>query len=514
MTAPVTPPRAARRLDGVRPVLPGAAALLAAAAVLRWREHLRLPAVLSIAAVLLVAVTAVWPGIGRFVSGRADSLGHLVGRALSVAVLGVAWLLVVIPVSLLNRALAIDLLSGGGAWDPRRRRGPGAARRGYGAEVAAPVGRPRRAARAAVPFVAVALVAVPVYHRVTEDRPRPGDLFGPRASEPPSGEVAVDDWARVWPDVRVSQTSFPGEPWGAELLREQYTGLQQGDDRLGLVNRDHHGRYDNVVEGRRVTLEEPDPEATVWLFGGSTVYGVGQRDEHTIASDLVRVARRDGHRVRVVNFGVSAYVNWQETQVFLEALATGPPPDLAVFLDGANDLAVAWEREKYGLLDASRPETLTFSDELREQREAYARAVGWDESHDLERQVQLTAQQYGAGARLARNAARRRRVPVLFFWQPSLRTMPADAPGNATVYNNLGVDSEATPEYEEVADEAAVRSGVDPIDLTDVFDHADRPVFFDWAHSNEYGARVQADAMWGPIEAALFGGAPAAGEPR
>ncbi len=121
----------------------------------------------------------------------------------------------------------------------------------------------------------------------------------------------------------MSEETFPGEPWGAEVIAEQASALQDGDDRYGLVNVDWRSRYVNVVDGHRVTYEVDEPDQTVWLFGGSTAYGLGQRDEHTIASNLVRQAEADGHRIEVVNFGVSGYVNVQEAHVFEDRLRAG-----------------------------------------------------------------------------------------------------------------------------------------------------------------------------------------------
>ncbi len=37
---------------------------------------------------------------------------------------------------------------------------------------------------------------------------------------------------------------------------------------------------------------------------------------------------------------------------------------------------------------------------------------------------------------------------------------------------------------------------MDPIDLTDIFDDVDQPIYFDWSHTNEAGARIEAAAMY------------------
>ena len=59
----------------------------------------------------------------------------------------------------------------------------------------------------------------------------------------------------------------------------------------------------HVVDGRRATWRPAVTPgcrpAKVWMFGGSTAFGQGQRDDHTIASELARVAWEDGIAVDV-----------------------------------------------------------------------------------------------------------------------------------------------------------------------------------------------------------------------
>ncbi len=352
----------------------------------------------------------------------------------------------------------------------------------------------------------VAALAIPMYHRVTTPQVADADYnqFGLRAVAPPSQPVAEDRWVVTNEGVRVSETLFPGEPWGASVLREQRL-IGRWHPRYGSTNADTAGQFVNVVNGQRETLSIDDPEATVWLFGGSTVYGIGQRDHHTIASHLVREAAREGRRLRVVNYGASGYVNWQETKVFADELQAGPAPDVAVFLDGANEVTLAFEREVYGLLDASQPLALTADQAVRRERLADAQARGWEEDHDPRRQERLAAEQYAAGVRRARSLGVRYGVPMVHLWQPMLATMPTDRPGVATAYNNLDLDLSWGGQQEVMIDAVADRSGVDPIDLTDLFDEVDQPVFFDWAHCNEFGAGVQASAIWDHLEPIIVG---------
>lgn len=421
-------------------------------------------------------------------------------RVFSVVALTATWLVVVLPVALVNRVSGIDLL---GAPSPgwTRRPGRGAPTSLWSRDERRPGRVGRRLVRASLVVVVVVLLAVPVARRVTAVDP-PASPFGPRASTPAVG-AATDRWT-TFNHTRISRSTFPGEPWGADLLALHESASTNDEHEVyGWVNRDFASRHLNIEGGRRVTFSVEDPELTVWFFGGSTTFGLGQRDAHTVPSELVRAALADGRRVEVVNFGVSAYVNWQETLVFRDELEAGRRPDLAVFLDGACDTALAWERELYGELDADENVTLTVSDEEREERAGLARAAGWEVSHDDDRRIELTAAQYGRGVRLARHLGRVHDVPVVHFWQPQLASMPPDRPGMATVLNNLDVDGSGLAQMERVIEASADRSGVDPVDLTDVFDRADRPLFFDWVHTNEAGARLLAAAIYAHLRPEL-----------
>ncbi len=263
----------------------------------------------------------------------------------------------------------------------------------------------------------------------------------------------------------------------------------------GWVNVDRMEGETRVVDGRRVTYQVDEPAVTVWLFGGSTAFGVGQRQDFTIASRMVREAEERGVGLCVENFGVSGYVNEQETSQFIDALKSGDPPDLAVFLDGANDTALGIERETVGLLDIGSDHRLSMSDEQREALAESARANGYKPRGDLDVSARLAAAQYERGVRRARAAAEVANVPVVFFWQPQLYTMPLDRPLVTDALDLWHIDRRSQPAIGRAVRAIADLSGVGPVDLTHVFDQVDEPIFFDRSHTNERGAELTAGAM-------------------
>lgn len=297
-------------------------------------------------------------------------------------------------------------------------------------------------------------------------------------------------------DLDAFDKFFPGQPDAVELAELQSLwGWDRGGP-YGWENQDRATEEVTVVDGRRRSYAVDDPQVTVWLFGGSTVFGIGQREDHTIASVLVRLAEERGVRIAVENFGVSGYVNWQETQQFHDALRIGGRPDLAVFFDGANETTLAVDRERFGLFDESVVHHLTMEESEREALAAAAAARGHESSGEVEVIGRLGAGQYRRGVQWARELSDEYEVPVVHFWQPQLYTMPVDAPLIRAALEQWQISEDSQRHMDRVVDRIADASGVDPIDLTDVLDDASGPTFYDTTHTNELGARLTAEAMF------------------
>ena len=70
------------------------------------------------------------------------------------------------------------------------------------------------------------------------------------------------------------------------------------------------------------------------MFGGSTLWGTGSKDEHTIPSFLQSKLNID---YKITNFGESGFVAAQELNLLLEQISLGNIPDIVIFYDGVND---------------------------------------------------------------------------------------------------------------------------------------------------------------------------------
>lgn len=507
---------------------------LAVALVLVWRG--------SPWAAALVAGVATVAFVAARTSPRAAALerrvvarvGHVVGRVLGVVLLGLVAVLVIWPVWLVARALRHDVLDRErGRWHVRaegtaRRHRP---RRAYAAEAAregAGAGRslPVRVLRG----VALAAGAVVLFLAVDIGLGYAWDHFVGSHDVPVALDLpGRDDTAIVPPtdrdhpmDPRYTEPAMAPYPWAEDYFRE-FSQLEY-DYVAYLYPRvqETHGRFINSVDGIRRSYEPSLPagrEAPVlWFFGGSTIWGEGQRDRHTIASEVARIAEAEGLPVQVVNYGERGYVSWQEVQLFERALAHGPAPLQAIFYDGTNDLNVQ------GLQPSVDPTHFDYA-RLRRSMTGLGLGTGADAdptpsvaSPTLRSDLADLFDRYVEVSAVAKIA---RRIEGLLGIQPAAAAEREPNP-EEMIANAAGVYRRS----QSVARLLAERDGVEPVffwqptrggaiegtgydrlhDLVDditvdlraslVAHDSDDTVYLDGAHTNELGARLVAEAMW------------------
>ena len=113
------------------------------------------------------------------------------------------------------------------------------------------------------------------------------------------------------------------------------------------------GKYVTVDDsGIRRTWNEPAPNShplRVWFFGGSTMWGLGVRDEYTIPSLVSQELAKQGIRAEVTNYGQQGYNSTQELIALILLLRNGESPDLAVFYDGVNEVLSAGKQGQAGI---------------------------------------------------------------------------------------------------------------------------------------------------------------------
>lgn len=316
-------------------------------------------------------------------------------------------------------------------------------------------------------------------------------------------------------DPRVESEAMAGVEWADRYFAELKAVEFRYVPYVGYEEVPTRGRYITTANGVRASYRparvDDHDTLEVWFFGGSTLWGEGQRDLHTIPSEVVRLAERDGLAIRALNFGRRGFSAMQEFHAFERALAHQAPPDLAVFYHGFNELSTQTEAPENlgpqptlfqlgmlertfnqaptlpGLAQPRRVEPTVARDYrdtsvvhrvLRSVGAVLVPPVAAQEGYyiappeDVDAAVGYAADIYQRSMTLIDHAADVHDVPTAVFWQPG---------GGLTGYDRL------TPLV------AGVSGGVD---LSDVLDDPGAPIFIDGGHTNELGAQIVAAAIW------------------
>jgi hypothetical protein len=286
-----------------------------------------------------------------------------------------------------------------------------------------------------------------------------------------------------WREVRYSELpAFADVPWADDLQDE-------------LHNVEIPGRYVKVVDGVRRSLSMPScacPRVKVWLFGGSAAFGVGQRDEGTIASYLVRHAASERFALDIENLGANGFTVWDDFQKFASRLAlTDDRPDLVIFYDGFNDVVGTVLHVALHGLDPAAPTVLDADESIEYNKgppslETYGgpAAVGRfavEKYAGIKRQIDAVALSAG--------------LPTMYFFQSDAfasRDRLADFAG----LSGPSTDELADADIGRALAAASSALPADVISLRSVLDDAPGPVFISPVHHNEVGADIVAAAMF------------------
>lgn len=130
-----------------------------------------------------------------------------------------------------------------------------------------------------------------------------------------------------------------------QMLDETYyEGAWTYSPYVGFTETPRNGRFVSVSpEGFRWgpdrTAKLSGPEPRICLFGGSTMFGYGVDDAHTIGANLQHLLDRDvpARHLRVLNLGHGSYYSEQEAILYHKLLLQGRRCAVALFFDGWNE---------------------------------------------------------------------------------------------------------------------------------------------------------------------------------
>jgi lysophospholipase L1-like esterase len=363
------------------------------------------------------------------------------------------------------------------------------------------------------------------------------------------GELAADALFGVrdavrGADYRAGADALAGSPWRRryfdELRAAQRAGWQpyvywrERPFAGAFINIDERGirRTWNRAECARDGASPP----LVLMFGGSTMWGVGARDEYTIPSTLARrLAAGGGPPACVINFGEPGYVSAQELIALMLQIRDDSRPAVVVFYDGDNDAFAAYQegaagspqneshrRQEFNL--AARPgEMLALTLERLAAQSGLYRAA--ESAHDAifrrrrpaDRDAPASAQttmrpglagavvaEYAHTVRVVESLAAAYRFRPLFYWQPLVWDKR-----RLTPYEGAEADRDAAfgRFWRQVASEVAASSELSNVpdfhNLERLFADRSEPLFIDFSHVSEQGNALVAERMAADVRAAL-----------
>ena len=289
------------------------------------------------------------------------------------------------------------------------------------------------------------------------------------------------------------------------------------------------GKYVNIdADGLRRTWNPPGlPQRPIriFMFGGSTTWGTGSRDEYTIPSQLSKIlASKFGPKVEVVNYGEGGYVNTQELITFVKEIERGNVPQVAIFYDGYNDVFSAFQNGIAGIpqneINRVREFSLTKSGPkfykefvLRSNLFLlFTQGAGWLQhvtnrehwSRAFESRVSNPSPEllvtnllkiYGNNTRIVQAVGHEYNIRVFTFWQPSVYTKAELVPSekSAAAWDPILGDFYAQTTK---ALAASPLGGMNSFyNLGGIFDGHPEMIFEDSVHISERGNEIVANRI-------------------
>ncbi|MFC1593744.1 SGNH/GDSL hydrolase family protein [Candidatus Omnitrophota bacterium] len=258
-------------------------------------------------------------------------------------------------------------------------------------------------------------------------------------------DVSFED---VYPNLNRNEINdLLGETWNRSLRYEPFTQFKESARKGTYVNVDESG----FRHCKDQAPWPPNQECfNVFLFGGSTTFNYGLPDNQTIATYLQEALLKQspGKNVCVYNFGRGYYYSSQERILFEKLLTEDHVPNLAIFIDGLNEiynfedrpyfsddlekfidvkapnktiLTLLYDRLPITRLARSRQETANVPFEQQSLREILAGRAALKDNDDTvgaDALVVALLKKYTRNKLLIENAASMAGVIPVFVWQP------------------------------------------------------------------------------------------------
>lgn len=325
---------------------------------------------------------------------------------------------------------------------------------------------------------------------------------------------------------------YKKEPWAQQYwMEEGVSSVFSYESYVGWKRLPYTGQMVAVDASQNRKTNDSDcsqDHYTVWMFGGSTMWGTGAPDWGTIPSQLAKLFSQSGGPVCVVNYGQTGWRNTQEViEMMLELKRAPRKPDLVLFYDGFND--------GYAFYQSGKFDVHMNYDQIRDQLENPSHRSFWGSLASFLRQTHsvrlITAAQVpktfldgGAVAPHFKEADAKQDLEIsylrnldivgalskqygfeyAFFWQPAIFAGRKHlSPEEERLRQHYSSRIEETDiEYREMANLLKVGSPAHFFDISDAFDKEPDTIFVDFVHVVPKGNELVAGRVYETLQRA------------
>ncbi|MEW5819052.1 MAG: SGNH/GDSL hydrolase family protein [Cyanobacteriota bacterium] len=318
---------------------------------------------------------------------------------------------------------------------------------------------------------------------------------------------------------------FKNSDYYKNLKKEEMASLKVRWDPYDYWKRvPFKGKYVNIsFEGIRKTWNPVIKNTkarplTIFIFGGSTMWGTGSRDDYTIPSDVAKILSENTNiDFQVINLGEYGYVSAQELISLIRELQKGIVPDIVVFYDGINDTYTAYQNCTAGLShnEFNRVKDFNLHQDKNRLAENYLNVaiktsgiyrvmstlkkteqIKDPACENVDMLVDSTIYNYLTNIGLVEHIGKLYGFKTLFYWQPSIFCKK-----ELSKYEQKQLAKEKYLQdfhdkvYNKIKSLAMLNSKANFTNLSDIFYNSKEELFIDYSHITENGNKAIAEKI-------------------
>ena len=328
-------------------------------------------------------------------------------------------------------------------------------------------------------------------------------------------------------DSRIHADSYDDSSWlGAYYSELDRSSQARWEPYIYWRRSPYHGNYINIdSDGNRLTVNSASTRAPlkIFMFGASTLWGTGDRDEFTIPSILAKDLEKSGVDCKVVNFSEAGFVSTQQIIQLMLQLQKNNIPDIVIFYGGGSDTLSAYQQGVAGLpvnefnrvreFNLSKPERfwpMTFWEMVNKHS---ADSLGiYDGSKNVSRDpllAQQVVQIYTNNLKLMKALSVAYGFKSLSYLEPAIFQKKHLSSYETGVRDQEAHARDKKQSLEDFFDTTHdlfeksipnLQKDYSLYDVSMIFSDVSEPIFLDWAHVGEKGNGILAQRMAEDVE--------------